>query len=200
MKITHGQKKTRDLISEVFIELMKKKGFAKVTVREIIEHAGINRSTFYAYYLDKYDVLDKVEDRLLSGVRDIERDAPLQVDTWSQPEANSTSNTERFIRYMYDNGDLFVLFALDKSSGPAFIEKSNGRVRAVWNELNLIDKLSVPHCYAVAAVVGMANTLIIEWVKNSFRETPEEFLSIFTKFMQNVLPSIFDNMPMALND
>ena len=33
----------------------------KITVREICERAGINRSTFYAHYMDVFDVVEKVE-------------------------------------------------------------------------------------------------------------------------------------------
>ena len=39
----------------------KKKAVNRVTVSEICEQTGINRSTFYAHYQDVYDVVEKVE-------------------------------------------------------------------------------------------------------------------------------------------
>jgi AcrR family transcriptional regulator len=50
--------RTRKLIQEAFLELTTQKGFAAVTVRDIAEHAGVNRATFYRHYQDKFDLLD----------------------------------------------------------------------------------------------------------------------------------------------
>lgn len=49
------------IVRAMYEVLDKKKSIAKVTVREICELAGINRSTFYAHYVDVYDLLEKVE-------------------------------------------------------------------------------------------------------------------------------------------
>lgn len=43
------------------MDLMKKKDFEKITVREICEIADVNRTTFYAHFLDMYDMLDRME-------------------------------------------------------------------------------------------------------------------------------------------
>lgn len=41
--------------------LLGGKQISKITVREICEKAGINRSTFYAHYTDVYDLFERVE-------------------------------------------------------------------------------------------------------------------------------------------
>lgn len=46
------------------LKLMKKMDFEKITVKKICEKAGVNRSTFYAHFLDIYDMLDKMESYL----------------------------------------------------------------------------------------------------------------------------------------
>lgn len=51
----------RRIIEAVYALLDKKKSIAKVTVREVCELAEINRSTFYAHYVDVYDLFEKVE-------------------------------------------------------------------------------------------------------------------------------------------
>ncbi len=51
--------RTRNLIVEALIELTIQKGFAAVTVQDIVQRAGINRSTFYRHYRDKFDLLDQ---------------------------------------------------------------------------------------------------------------------------------------------
>ncbi len=44
--------------------VMRGKPVSKITVREICEQAGVNRSTFYAHYMDVYDLFDKVEQHM----------------------------------------------------------------------------------------------------------------------------------------
>ena len=46
-------------IQEALLELLKVKNIQQITVRAICEMADINRSTFYAHYLDVYDLLEK---------------------------------------------------------------------------------------------------------------------------------------------
>lgn len=51
-------KYTQKAIVESFMELLQKKSLDKITVKDIIETAEINRNTFYYYYKDIYDLLD----------------------------------------------------------------------------------------------------------------------------------------------
>lgn len=44
-------------MDEAFLELMEKKDFAYITVKEICEKAGVNRSTFYLHYETVQDLL-----------------------------------------------------------------------------------------------------------------------------------------------
>ena len=44
--------------------LMNTLDFKKITVKKICEEAQVNRSTFYAHYIDIYDMLEKMELRL----------------------------------------------------------------------------------------------------------------------------------------
>ena len=62
--------KTKNLIYNTLIELMKDKTFEEIKVSEICSRALVNRSTFYAHYEDKYeflvDFLDTFKDSLTS--------------------------------------------------------------------------------------------------------------------------------------
>lgn len=47
-------------IESVFVELLQTKTLNQITVSDICKRAGLNRSTFYANYLDVYDLADKI--------------------------------------------------------------------------------------------------------------------------------------------
>lgn len=52
-------KSKRD-IETAFINLITQKDFDKITIKDICSEALIGRSTFYRYYEDKYDLLNKL--------------------------------------------------------------------------------------------------------------------------------------------
>ena len=52
--------RTRQLIIEAFSQLIAMKDFNQITIKEITEVATINRATFYAHFLDKYELLEVV--------------------------------------------------------------------------------------------------------------------------------------------
>lgn len=60
--------KTKQSIYNAFIDLRSKKNLEKITIKELCETAQINKSTFYVYYRDIYDLSDKIEDEIVSEV------------------------------------------------------------------------------------------------------------------------------------
>lgn len=56
---------TKMVIKNSFVKLLAKKPLTKVTVKEICELSEINRATFYKYYCDPYDLLEKLENEFL---------------------------------------------------------------------------------------------------------------------------------------
>jgi AcrR family transcriptional regulator len=56
--------KTRKLLQDALIELVAEKGYESVTVQEILEKANVGRSTFYAHFQDKEQLLHSILERL----------------------------------------------------------------------------------------------------------------------------------------
>lgn len=61
---------TKKNIIDAFWRIFKKKKLDKITVKEITEVAGYNRSTFYAYFTSVSDILEQEEDILLHYIHD----------------------------------------------------------------------------------------------------------------------------------
>ena len=61
---------TKSVIREAFFTCLKKKGSIKdVTVTEVCELAEVNRSTFYKYFKDCYDLVEQIEDEEIREFR-----------------------------------------------------------------------------------------------------------------------------------
>lgn len=58
-KLDPRVKRTRSLILQAFGELLAEKSFDAISVQDVTDRAQINRATFYAHYIDKYELLDR---------------------------------------------------------------------------------------------------------------------------------------------
>ena len=57
-KLDPRVKRTRALIQQAFMDLLKEKGFQGITVQDVTQKAEINRATFYAHFPDKFALLE----------------------------------------------------------------------------------------------------------------------------------------------
>ena len=69
MKTDHRTRYTKKVICECFLELLNDQPIQKITVKAICEKADINRSTFYRYYRDAYDLMEQIADDLWEEFR-----------------------------------------------------------------------------------------------------------------------------------
>ena len=61
-KLYRNAIRSRQMIRKAFMELLEEKPVEKITATDIINRAGINRSTFYAHYPDAKGLLDEILD------------------------------------------------------------------------------------------------------------------------------------------
>ena len=59
--------KTKRAIRNAFAELLIQKDINEITVKDIADLADINRKTFYNYYSGVYQVMDEIENEIISA-------------------------------------------------------------------------------------------------------------------------------------
>ncbi|MEC0125601.1 TetR/AcrR family transcriptional regulator [Paenibacillus pabuli] len=62
--------KTRQTFVNVFCDLYSRKPIEKISIQEIAKQSGYNRSTFYQYFTDIYELLDYVEERVFKSINE----------------------------------------------------------------------------------------------------------------------------------
>ncbi len=66
-------RRTQKLLREALIALIEERDFEVITVREIAERAMVSRTAFYRAYQDKYDLVEKIFDEMITSVaRDLD--------------------------------------------------------------------------------------------------------------------------------
>lgn len=57
---SNSARRTRYLFKDALLKLLETESFAYISVKDIVETAEFNRTTFYNHYVDKFDLLDDV--------------------------------------------------------------------------------------------------------------------------------------------
>lgn len=111
-------RRTKKLLTQALTQLLQEKQVNEITVRELTDQADMNRGTFYLYYKDIYDMLEKIEDSMFSALNQImdlhEKEAaglqtrPLLLDLFHFIEEN-----KEMVRVLLSpNGDINFLHRL----------------------------------------------------------------------------------------
>ncbi len=65
------RKESQDKIEKAFVELLQTREIKDITVTDIIKITQLNRSTFYANYIDIFDLADKLREKLENEFSDL---------------------------------------------------------------------------------------------------------------------------------
>lgn len=117
-------RKTKKMLKELFIDLLKQRPLKKITITELCELADINRSTFYLHYCDIYALLEDIEKDCLSEFEMLAERITCQTISPDQV-------TKIILEYIYSQKDLLSLLLL-KNSEDSFWQKLNQKIVSLF--------------------------------------------------------------------
>lgn len=101
-------KKTLQSLDRSLIENLNSYDFRKITVDMICRNAKVNRSTFYKYYTDKYDLLDSYLLRVLEGFKGaISSSGFVLASPYTVSGNGYMEGLEKTIDYIYEHLDVY---------------------------------------------------------------------------------------------
>lgn len=171
---------TKDTIMKVFIELIRQKPVEKITVKEVCEKAQINRSTFYKYYLDCYDVLEQLENSALDRFDETIKEMS---DGEKDPERLITS----MLIFLMDNTDL-ASFAGRRDQLQKFLSRF---VERAYQQLDRwLDKEDLDPAMkmqAMAYIVQGSVGVIAQWLYTGMKEDPKLITQAMLRFGRAII-------------
>jgi AcrR family transcriptional regulator len=180
-KADRRSQRTRGLLSAALIELMLEQRYDEITVQDIIDRADVSRSTFYAHYLDKEDLLISDFTRVLDGLsRHTEQ---------SGPGEHALPPLALFFRHVQEHHQLYK--ALVRGGGiDRLYKKGHERLRQnIEQQLQALVPTGQTGTLPLVAdyIAGAILTMLTWWLNNEMPYTPEQMDALFH---QLVLPGV----------
>ncbi len=152
------KKESQKKIQKVFIQLIQSKEIHQISVTEICERANLNRSTFYANYLDIYDLANKITEQ-------IEEDVSMLYQE-ERETRNNTNNYLKLFQHIKENQNLYkTYFKLNGESRFIIKEYDTNLSKLIYNN-QYID-------YHFEFFMSGLNAIIKKWLENDCKESPE---------------------------
>lgn len=164
------KKESQTKIKKIFIQLLQSKEINEISVTEICEKAHLNRSTFYANYLDVYDLADKV-------AKDLEDDVFALYQEERQTKYNS-NNFLKLFKHIKENQIFYqTYFKLNKDTNFIITEYDTNLAKSIFKD-KYID-------YHMEFFRAGLTAIIKKWLKNGCQESPEEIDLILKEEYKN---------------
>ena len=162
-KNNRRRRESVERIEKAFIELLQSKELNEITVSNICKHCGLNRSTFYANYIDIYDLAEKVRTHLEEEVNRL-------YEAEQQQKFNSNDYL-RLFRHIKEN-QLFYRTYFKLGYDNQFMLKYYDIHQAKRH----FDNQHIE--YHIEFFRSGFNAMVKKWLKGGCQETPEEMEEI----------------------
>jgi AcrR family transcriptional regulator len=165
--------RTRQMLTDALGELILTKRYESITVQEITERANVGRSTFYAHFTDKDDLVADSVRRMVGG---LDADEPGPRNTLS-PSLGLFHHVASFADHylMMARGRHLTLFldALQHELTAMFAERLRPRVPDSGTT-------RVPVPLLAAMLAGMLITAVRTWLESDLTSSAEEVNAAYT--------------------
>lgn len=161
---------TKKVVRETFFRLLNEKPVSKLTVKELCEEAGINRATFYKYYANPYDLMDKLEneslDYLQKQIEEIENCK--LTDIFRVVLEDILAQKEMYLVLMSENGD-------EPFKKRIFELCYQENIKTIQDYFPDLSERKQQWLYY--ALAECCNGILNQWIQGGMEESPEEVVA-----------------------
>lgn len=160
MNIKNNKRKRASIekIEKAFIAMLQSKELNQISVTDICKETGLNRSTFYANFIDIYDLADKLREKLES-------------DFNAQFQTSRDKNALTMFRHIYENQLFYKTYfklGYDEKHQAYIFDLDRAERDFGGKHIN----------YHIEFFRNGINSMIKLWLSNGCTETPEEMEEI----------------------
>jgi len=174
-KLDRRVRRTRDRLGDALIALMQEKPFDEIKVQDVLDRAGVGRSTFYEHFKDKDDLLVSDADEFFEGMATLlarRGDASSRVAPVRELFAH-VADVQPLYQAMEGSGLLQELLDL----------ATNQFARGIEERLAARGVALEERAARAQALAGALFALLPWWLKRGKKESPEEMDAIFHRMV-----------------
>ena len=170
---------TKERIKNAFFDLYGEKKIDRISIKEITDRAQLNRGTFYVYYKDIYDLLEKTEDELIAELVGKLRSLI--------PKILREEDLDPFLPPLefYQRYSKFLKILLGVNGDPNFIHKIKAILKKTLRELLLKEQIpEVENMEYIMEFISSAQIGIIShWLVNDMELSTYELGEMIKKIL-----------------
>ena len=171
-------------MDEALISLLEKKDFAYITIKEICDKAGVNRSTFYLHYENTSDLLAEttryIIDKHLSYYSIETKDVSLHYNTCKKSELVfiTAEYLTPYLTFIKENQKIFKV-AIKQFNAMNFEEVYGKMFTNIFSPI--LVKFNVPQkeqSYVMKFYLTGIFAIVMEWLDKDCRDDMNEIMKI----------------------
>lgn len=179
--------RTKKLIYQALLELIEEKGLDGITVSDLTARADINRGTFYLHYKDVNDLIDQLQQEILSGYEELADQIDLMDVIRYAHIGEPYPGLEAVLEYWSRYADLCKAL-LGPKGDPSFAprvkelmyNKIFSKVESTLpSEPN--DRSAIPRSYILAYMISANIGIVQHWLETGMQHTPRELALMLTR-------------------
>lgn len=180
--------KTKRALFDALINLMKNKSFEEIKVSDICTEALVNRSTFYAHYNDKYELLMDYINTLKTSLID----ALSKNSNIHNTKAYYMELIKILLDHIDERKDIYYSILINNRNSivlDILLDVVSKDLKTHIQEENV--KIgSIPSDVISRFYLGAVVSIGLEWLNNSTKYTKEELLT----FIDTLIPNEVENL------
>lgn len=183
------QKKTRAAIFKAFSALLSEKNYGRITVQEIIDEADVGRTTFYAHFETKDELLKALCEELFGHIIDSALDCTHTHGLYSNGNVPESVFCH-LLQHLQEN-DNNILGLLSCESSEIFLryfkDSLNELIRMQFVNQNRQKNTNIPQDFLINHISGSFVEMVLWWIKGHMKQKPEELDGYFRAVIEPVL-------------
>lgn len=172
--------KTKNLIYNTLIELMKDKTFEEIKVSDICNKSLINRSTFYSHYEDKYDLL-------VDFINSLKNEFISELNKNNSKLNNKEYYIELikiFLNHIEERKEMYASIMINNRNSIMMDILLDVVNNDLLNKMNTDEfKTSIPNDIIAKFYLGGVINIGVEWLKDNKKYSKDDIINYITQLI-----------------
>lgn len=175
--------KTKKDLIDAFWTLYCEQRIEKITVKDLTLKAGYNRSTFYKYFIDIYDVLEQIEKSIIPDISEL------------PPTSILNKNIDVSIDValkLYEENEKYYSVLLSDNGDPAFASKLKQSIKPLLKKVleEKVNLTDIEFDFILEYILSSMISIMSYWFKSGKALPLEKLVYLISNIMENGIKTI----------